>query len=61
MGHKGRFGHEFLEFELTEKGELRYANDSRYRHECIIRKQVCVSPQVVDEFRGIIQDSGILE
>ena len=61
MGHKGKFGHEFLEFELTEDGELRYANDSRYRRESIIRKQLCVSPSVVAEFRRIINASGILE
>ena len=61
VGHKGKFGHEFLEFELSDKGELRYANDSRYRHESIIRKQMCVSPQVVEEFRRIIDESGILE
>lgn len=61
VGHKGKFGHEFLEFELTENGELRYANDSRYRRESIIRKQLCVSPSVVAEFRRIINASGILE
>ena len=61
MGHKGKFGHEFLEFELTEDGELRYANDSRYRRESIIRKQLCVSSSVVAEFRRIINASGILE
>ena len=61
VGHKGKFGHEFLEFELSEKGELRYANDSRYHRESIIRKGMCVSPQVVEEFRRIIDESGILE
>ena len=26
MGHKGKFGHEFLEFEFRPDGKLRYAN-----------------------------------
>ena len=61
MGHKGKFGHEFLEFELTEDGRLWYANGSRYRHEAIIRKHANVSAAVVEEFRRIIEASGILE
>ena len=26
VGHKGKFGHEFLEFEFRPDGKLRYAN-----------------------------------
>lgn len=39
VGHKGRFGHEFMEFELTQDGKLRYANNSNYKNGQIIRKQ----------------------
>jgi protein mago nashi len=39
VGHKGRFGHEFLEFEFRPNGKLRYANNSRYKQETIIRKE----------------------
>jgi len=39
VGHKGRFGHEFMEFELTSDGKLRYTNNSNYKSGQIIRKQ----------------------
>lgn len=38
-GHKGRFGHEFMEFEFNQDGKLRYANNSNYKNDKIIRKQ----------------------
>jgi hypothetical protein len=28
IGHKGKFGHEFLEFEFNSDGCLKYANNS---------------------------------
>ncbi|CAD6186337.1 unnamed protein product [Caenorhabditis auriculariae] len=31
VGHKGKFGHEFLEFEFRPNGQLRYANNSNYK------------------------------
>jgi hypothetical protein len=39
VGHKGRFGHEFLEFEFRPGGKLRYANNSHYKNETMIRKE----------------------
>lgn len=39
MGHKGKFGHEFLEFELRPNGRLRYANNSQYKSDTLIRKE----------------------
>ena len=39
VGHKGRFGHEFMEFELTSDGKLRYANNSNYKNDTMIRKE----------------------
>jgi len=39
VGHKGKFGHEFLEFEFRPDGKLRYANNSHYKKETIIRKE----------------------
>ncbi|EPY41795.1 protein mago nashi [Angomonas deanei] len=39
VGHTGRYGKEFLEFEVSEDGVLRYTNNSRYRNENIIKKQ----------------------
>lgn len=40
VGHKGKFGHEFLEFEFRPNGQLRYANNSNYKNDTIIRKEV---------------------
>ena len=61
VGHKGKFGHEFLEFEFRSDGKLRYANDSQYRKDTLIRKEVTVSPIVLEEVRKIIQDCEILK
>lgn len=39
VGHKGRFGHEFMEFEFEADGKLRYANNSNYKNDVMIRKE----------------------
>ena len=39
VGHKGKFGHEFLEFEFRPDGKLRYANNSNYKNDTMIRKE----------------------
>lgn len=39
VGHKGKFGHEFLEFEFKQSGRLRYANNSNYKSDTLIRKE----------------------
>ncbi|EED93023.1 mago nashi-like protein [Thalassiosira pseudonana CCMP1335] len=59
VGHRGEFGHEFMEFELSPSGKLRYANNSNYRNATMIRKEVHLSPAVVEETRRIIQSSDI--
>ena len=41
-GHKGKFGHEFMEFEFRPDGRLRYANNSNYKNDVMIRKE-CAS------------------
>ncbi|KKA30823.1 hypothetical protein TD95_005059 [Thielaviopsis punctulata] len=43
-GHSGRFGHEFLEFDIRVVGDgssavARYANNSNYRNDSLIRKE----------------------
>ncbi|XP_055327731.1 protein mago nashi-like [Paramacrobiotus metropolitanus] len=60
VGHKGKFGHEFLEFEFRPDGRLRYANNSNYKNDTMIRKEVVVHPAVMDEVRRIISESEIL-
>jgi protein mago nashi len=61
VGHKGKFGHEFLEFELRPNGRLRYANNSQYKSDTLIRKEVYVNDIVLEEVKKIIKDSEILK
>ena len=65
VGHKGKFGHEFLEFEVEEKNNgsvrIRYANNSQYRDEEILRKEMSVSTSVKEEIMRIVEESEIME
>ncbi|KAG7127468.1 Protein mago nashi like protein [Verticillium longisporum] len=65
-GHSGRFGHEFLEFDFRVVGDglsaiARYANNSNYRNDSLIRKEMCVSSLVIEEIRRIIKSSEIMK
>lgn len=64
-GHQGRFGHEFLEFDIRthadgRSGILRYANNSNYKNDTLITKDVTLSPAVVNEVRRIVLESDIV-
>lgn len=61
MGHKGIYGHEFLEFEFRPDGRLRYANNSNYKSDVLIRKEVYVTNTVLREVKRIIVESEILQ
>ncbi|XP_047157767.1 uncharacterized protein LOC124828500 [Vigna umbellata] len=61
VGHKGKFGHEFLEFEFRPDGKLRYANNSNYKNDIMIRKEVYLTPAVLRECRRIIAESKIMK
>eukprot|EP01104_Vermistella_antarctica_P006140 TRINITY_DN16868_c0_g1_i1.p1 TRINITY_DN16868_c0_g1~~TRINITY_DN16868_c0_g1_i1.p1 ORF type:complete len:152 (+),score=39.19 TRINITY_DN16868_c0_g1_i1:52-507(+) len=61
VGHKGKYGHEFLEFELRPDGKLRYANNSHYKNETMIRKEVTVNKTILAELKAIINDAEILK
>merc|ERR1711990_175789 len=61
VGHKGKFGHEFLEFDIRPDGKLRYANNSHYKKDAIIRKELYLSQAVIQEFTRIIENSKLLE
>ncbi|OAA39138.1 Mago nashi domain protein [Metarhizium rileyi] len=65
-GHMGRFGHEFLEFDFRVVGDgrsavARYANNSNYRNDSLIRKEMCVSSSIVEEIKRIIKASEIIK
>ncbi|KAF9687659.1 hypothetical protein SADUNF_Sadunf02G0116100 [Salix dunnii] len=61
VGHRGKFGHEFLEFEFRPDGKLRYANNSNYKNDTMIRKEVFLTPSVQKECRRIITESEIMK
>jgi protein mago nashi len=64
IGHKGRFGHEFMEFEFREEagvgGRLRYANNSNYKNDVMIRKECKVHRAVLEEARRIVRESAVM-
>ena len=89
VGHTGKFGHEFLEFEFKPDGQvtlravmlskpvltqtnypqvaeppfflqLRYANNSNYKHDVMIRKETYVSQAVLEELERIVVDSEVI-
>lgn len=60
VGHKGKFGHEFLEFEFRPDGKLRYANNSNYKNDTMIRKEAYVHHTVMEELKRVIVDSEIM-
>lgn len=61
VGHKGIYGHEFLEFEFRPDGRLRYANNSNYKSDVLIRKEVYCNDIILKELKRIIEDSEILK
>eukprot|EP01121_Diplochlamys_sp_Union-15-3_P008026 TRINITY_DN2099_c0_g1_i1.p1 TRINITY_DN2099_c0_g1~~TRINITY_DN2099_c0_g1_i1.p1 ORF type:complete len:149 (+),score=27.06 TRINITY_DN2099_c0_g1_i1:44-490(+) len=61
VGHKGKFGHEFLEFEFRPNGLLRYANNSHYKNEVMIRKEVYVNHCILTELKRIVEESEIMK
>lgn len=60
-GHTGRYGNQFLQFQLKEDGTLKYANNSHYRNENIIKKQARIAPAVLDEVKRLIVSSNVCE
>lgn len=61
VGHRGRHGKEYLEFEINYDGTLKYGNNSEYRRDSIIKKQAKVAPAVLDEIKRLVIESKILQ
>ncbi|KAI9786049.1 MAG: Protein mago nashi [Peltula sp. TS41687] len=64
--HQGRFGHEFLEFDVRvfpdgRSALARYANNSNYRNDSLIRKEMCISDLLLSEIKRIIRKSEIMK
>lgn len=47
------------DFSLMYKGKLRYANNSNYKNDTMIRKEAYVHKAVLEELKRIIEDSEI--
>ncbi|CAF3957314.1 unnamed protein product, partial [Adineta steineri] len=52
---------EFLEFEFRPDGKLRYANNSNYKKDTLIRKEVYVNRAVIEELKRIVNESDIMK
>eukprot|EP00967_Tisochrysis_lutea_P151569 scaffold295121_cov31-Tisochrysis_lutea.AAC.1 len=66
VGHKGKFGHEFLEFEFRPDGRMRYANNSNYKNDTMIRKEetdpvVCPSLCVCRDHEAYVSQAVLAE
>ncbi|TIB71066.1 hypothetical protein E3Q19_02526, partial [Wallemia mellicola] len=55
-----KYGHEFLEFEYT-RGRLRYANNSNYRNDELIRKEIWLNDLLALEIKKLIKESEIIK
>ncbi|GAA6012418.1 hypothetical protein JCM10207_007080 [Rhodosporidiobolus poonsookiae] len=59
-GHVGSYGHEFIEFEISQ-GRLRFALNSNYRNESLIRREMFLSPATIAEFQRIVDESEVVK
>mmetsp|Transcript_5300 Transcript_5300/g.6769 ORF Transcript_5300/g.6769 Transcript_5300/m.6769 type:complete len:188 (+) Transcript_5300:69-632(+) len=61
VGHRGRYGHEFLQFTVANTGLLHYVNQSEYKKDGLIQKDVVCGGLILYQIRKIICDSKLLE
>lgn len=57
MSHKDKFDHKFLEIEFQPDKKLRCVNDSNYKDNVMIRKEVYIYKSMMEELKRIINDS----
>ncbi|MES1921379.1 hypothetical protein MHBO_002913 [Bonamia ostreae] len=60
IGHKGKFGTEYLEFKIDDSGRLTYINTSDYKREIYIFKELYLSRHLLDEIMNIVRESDIV-
>ncbi|KAH8731277.1 Mago nashi protein [Phaeosphaeriaceae sp. PMI808] len=60
-GHQGRFEFDFRVLGDGRSASARYANNSNYRNDSLIRKEMCVSDALVTEIKRIVKESEILK
>lgn len=49
-----------MEFEFHSDGLLRYANDSQYKRDTLIRKELVVNDLVLETLKKMIRDSEVM-
>ncbi|KAK4990717.1 hypothetical protein LTR28_001432 [Elasticomyces elasticus] len=57
---------DYQEFDFRALGDgrsasARYANNSNYRNDSLIRKEMCVSSLIVEEIKRIIKESEVMK
>ncbi|KAK4332624.1 protein mago nashi [Rhodotorula toruloides] len=57
-GHVGSYGHEFIEFEISGN-RLRFALNTNYRNEGLLRREMYLSEATLKEFQRIVAESEI--
>ncbi|BGP06312.1 hypothetical protein JCM10049v2_002133 [Rhodotorula toruloides] len=57
-GHVGSYGHEFIEFEISGN-RLRFALNTNYRNEGLLRREMYLSDATLKEFQRIVAESEI--
>jgi protein mago nashi len=50
-----------LEFDIRPDGKLRYANNSQYKKDIMIRKEIYTSPAVIRQLKQIVESSDIVK
>ncbi|KAL0207981.1 hypothetical protein P9112_010568 [Eukaryota sp. TZLM1-RC] len=62
LGHYARaVGHEFLEFEIFDNGTILYSNNSKYKNEALIKRELQASPAVISLLRQMVDNSRIVD
>lgn len=62
-GRKNNFGHNYLEFEVCADGLCRlvYTKNASKLNESLVRREVRLPAEAVEDLRLIIQNSGIMQ
>lgn len=60
-GHKGKYGHEFVQFDIHATGRLRYANVSKYPgFHPVISKECNITHHALNVFKVVLKESKIV-
>ena len=60
-GHRGKYGHEFIEYSFGGDGVLKYINGSNYKKDGQLTCSFTCSPSIVKNVLSILRESDLLE